>query len=85
VPLRIGNYTAITSDVYKDLELSAARVSQLKREGRFDGAWVKENGVLLWDLEIARECYESGWNQRLKEEKSPTRKKTKDLEIPAFQ
>jgi hypothetical protein len=51
VPLRIGNYTAITSDVYKDLELSAARVSQLKREGRFDGAWVKENGVLLWDLE----------------------------------
>jgi hypothetical protein len=84
VPLRIGNYTAITSDVYKDLELSAARVSQLKREGRFDGAWVKENGVLLWDLEIARECYESGWNQRLKEEKSPTRKKTKDLEIPAL-
>lgn len=84
MPLRIGNYTAITSDVYKDLELSAARVSQLKREGRFDGAWVKENGVLLWDLEIARECYESGWNQRLKEEKSPTRKKTKDLEIPAF-
>jgi len=84
VPLRNGNYTAITADVFKDLELSAARVSQLKREGRFDGAWIKENGVLLWDLEIARECYENGWNQRLKEEKSPTRKKTKDLEIPSF-
>jgi hypothetical protein len=46
---------------------------------------LKENGVLLVGLwSLPRECYESGWNQRLKEEKSPTRKKTKDLEIPAF-
>jgi phage terminase Nu1 subunit (DNA packaging protein) len=84
VPLRIGNYTAITSDVYKDLELSAARVSQLKARGPLRWSMGQGERSPLWDLEIARECYESGWNQRLKEEKSPTRKKTKDLEIPAF-
>jgi len=83
VPLKTASHTATTAEVLKRLGLSAARVSQLKKEGRFDGAWAKEKGVLLWDLELAQKCYDSGFNQRLKEE-SPTRKKTKDLEIPNF-
>jgi len=83
VPLTTGNYTATTAQVYKHLDLSAARVSQLKREGRLEGAWIKENGVLLWDLEEAQKCYDSGFNKRLRED-SPTRKQTKDLDIPNF-
>jgi hypothetical protein len=84
VPLTTVKQGVTTAEVAERLGVSQPRVFQLKAEGRFDGAWTKEKGVLSWDLELAQKCYESGWNQRLKEEKSPTRKKTKDLEIPAF-
>jgi phage terminase Nu1 subunit (DNA packaging protein) len=84
VPLTTVKQGVTTAEVAELLGVSQPRVFQLKAEGRFDGAWTKEKGVLSWDLELAQKCYESGWNQRLKEEKSPTRKKTKDLEIPAF-
>jgi hypothetical protein len=84
VPLTTVKQGVTTAEVAERLGVSQPRVFQLKAEGRFDGAWTKEKGVLSWDLELAQKCYESGWNQRLKEEKSPTRKKTKDLEIPAL-
>jgi phage terminase Nu1 subunit (DNA packaging protein) len=84
VPLTTVKQGVTTAEVAERLGVSQPRVFQLKAEGRFDGAWTKEKGVLSWDLELAQKCYSNGWNQRLKEEKSPTRKKTKDLEIPAF-
>jgi len=83
VSLTIAKQGATTAQVAEQLGVSQPRVFQLKAEGRFDGAWTKCRGVLSWDLEAAQKCYDSGYNQKLKED-SPTRKQTKDLDIPNF-